>query len=245
MDLAWWASRLTSCLCRPFELVFVCSNARAQRRQGDVGLLRRADTRRSVRCLLWRCAPRFRDVSIERRLSFTATRLDTSPAGIERKRRHRALRRSSIESAPATSPPRIRGEFDRELAVHGGILVFKGVDRRRPIDAHSGRYTPDQSTFRAPSVRTSEAGERLVAFFAATGQHRLVTREMPRRLSKVGLGFSVSVGSSRASTAGRRAPRRRRTRGARPTARASPSSSRFARPAPPRRDGREEVKGLA
>lgn len=59
--------------------------------------------------------------------------------------------------------------FASPVSANGAIFAYGGVNRRHPVDAQAGRYTPDAATFSAPSVRTTARGDRLLAFFSATG----------------------------------------------------------------------------
>ena len=116
-----------------------------------------------------------------------------------------------VRVSRAREPSAYNWTFASPVSVNGAILAFAGVNRRHPIDAHAGRYTPDAATFSAPSVRTTTGSVRLVAFFSATGANGIrPPKGMVERLDVVAedLGLesaTTTVGSARATGAKRAA----------------------------------------
>lgn len=60
-------------------------------------------------------------------------------------------------------------KFSQPVGAAGAILAYRGVDSLRPIDAHSGRSRSYTNQIVAPSVTTTAADDRVVAFFAHNG----------------------------------------------------------------------------
>jgi beta-mannanase len=74
-----------------------------------------------------------------------------------------------VRVSSAREPSTYVWTFPSPVRANGAILAYGGVNRRSPIDAHAGRYTPDAATFSAPSVRARTRSDRLLAFFSTTG----------------------------------------------------------------------------
>jgi hypothetical protein len=54
------------------------------------------------------------------------------------------------------------------VSIAGAILDVKGADVSMPVDSHSGAFTPESSSFVAPSVTTTDDGDLVVGFFGIT-----------------------------------------------------------------------------
>ena len=54
------------------------------------------------------------------------------------------------------------------VSIAGAILDVKGADVQTPVDSHSGAFTPESSSFVAPSVTTTVDGDLVVGFFGIT-----------------------------------------------------------------------------
>jgi hypothetical protein len=60
--------------------------------------------------------------------------------------------------------------FSMSVGGAGGMLALTGVDATRPVDAHSGKYTPGTSAITAPSLDTTSSGAALLGFFGTNGK---------------------------------------------------------------------------
>jgi hypothetical protein len=93
--------------------------------------------------------------------------------------------------------------FAPAVSANGAILAYGGVSRRRPIDAHSGLYTPDATSFAAPSVRTAASGDRVLAFFGSTGVNGITPpKGMAERFDLVGQDLGLEGATSLMAAAG-------------------------------------------
>jgi hypothetical protein len=112
--------------------------------------------------------------------------------------------------ALSREPSSYTWSFDSPVSANGTILAYRGVNTRRPIDSHAGRYTPDAVTFPAPSVRTATNGDRLLAFFSSTGTNGItppkgMAEDVQLVGSNLGLEAASSVIATAATTGARRA----------------------------------------
>jgi hypothetical protein len=116
-----------------------------------------------------------------------------------------------LRVSTAREPPAYVWTFASPVSANGAILASGGVNRRYPIDGHAGRYTPDVATFFAPSVRTTTKGDRLLAFFSATGANGirppkgmvervdLVTQDLDLEGASSTVAFPGATGAKRAA----------------------------------------------
>jgi hypothetical protein len=54
-------------------------------------------------------------------------------------------------------------------------LEFKGIDTTSPVDSHSGAFTPQGTSFAAPSLTTTAKSNTVVGFFATNSAKTLRT----------------------------------------------------------------------
>jgi hypothetical protein len=103
----------------------------------------------------------------------------TPPAGWRlvradrRARRERLVHAVYLKVARAREPGSYRWWFARRAGAAGGILAYRGVDARNPVDAHSGRAArAARRRVSAPSLTTSSPSARVVDFFATRATMR-------------------------------------------------------------------------
>ena len=97
------------------------------------------------------------------------------PSGWSLIRRDSASRSAALTQAVyyrvagSSEPPSYRWRVSSAWATTGAVVAVRGVDRARPVDAHSGAFTARSRSLRAPSVTTSVREGLVLGFFAKSG----------------------------------------------------------------------------
>jgi hypothetical protein len=86
------------------------------------------------------------------------------------------------------------------VAAAGGILLYRGAATAAAIEAASGRFTANESSFAAPSVMTSRPNQLVVGLFGSSGTAGLTPTTMDELFDEAAIGTGSAAELEGAAT---------------------------------------------